>query len=61
MSRTTQSVSDAVQIEANKAVVRSFVDAWNTREFDRFTLLMGDDGRGQVVEHDHSSLGSVGV
>lgn len=29
--------------ETNKDVVRSFVDAWNTRDFDRFTALMGDD------------------
>ena len=32
-----------VTLEANKAVVRSFIDAWNRREFDRFELLMGDD------------------
>ena len=30
-------------IEANKAVVRSFVEAWNTRDFDRFEKLMADD------------------
>ena len=29
--------------DANKAVIRSFVEAWNTRDFDRFSVLMGDD------------------
>ena len=28
--------------ETNKAVVRAFVEAWNTRSFDRFNDLMGD-------------------
>ncbi len=27
---------------ANTAVIRSFIDAWNTRDLDRFTALMGD-------------------
>jgi len=31
--------------EANKAVVRAFVDAWNTKSFDRFDDLMADDAR----------------
>ena len=30
-------------VEANKAVVRSFLEAWNTRDFDRFDILMGED------------------
>jgi steroid delta-isomerase-like uncharacterized protein len=29
--------------EANKAIVQSFVATWNTREFERFDELMGDD------------------
>lgn len=29
--------------DTNKALIRLFVDAWNTRDFDRFTALMGDD------------------
>jgi steroid delta-isomerase-like uncharacterized protein len=28
--------------DANKAVIRSFIDAWNSRDFDRFAALMGD-------------------
>jgi steroid delta-isomerase-like uncharacterized protein len=28
---------------ANKAVVRSFIETWNTRDFDRFETLMADD------------------
>jgi steroid delta-isomerase-like uncharacterized protein len=34
-------MSDAV--DANKAAVRSFIDAWNTRDFDRFDALMAED------------------
>jgi steroid delta-isomerase-like uncharacterized protein len=30
-------------LDANKSLVRSFVAAWNDREFDRFDTLMGDD------------------
>lgn len=30
-------------LEANKTVVRAFVDAWNERDFDRFDALMGTD------------------
>ena len=41
MSTTIES-TDA-KLDAAKAVVRSFIDAWNRREFDRFELLMGDD------------------
>ncbi|HKD97523.1 MAG TPA: ester cyclase [Micromonosporaceae bacterium] len=40
MSTTTQPVTG---LETKKAVVRSFVEAWNTRDFDRFATLMGDD------------------
>jgi steroid delta-isomerase-like uncharacterized protein len=29
-------------LDANKAVVRSFVEAWNSRDFGRFDLLMAD-------------------
>jgi steroid delta-isomerase-like uncharacterized protein len=32
----------AVGLEANKAVVHSFLDAWNSRDFDRFETLMGE-------------------
>jgi steroid delta-isomerase-like uncharacterized protein len=32
-----------VSIEENKAVVRSFVSAWNEKDFDRFDDLMADD------------------
>jgi C-1 hydroxylase len=31
-----------VSVEANKAIVRSFIDAWNSRDFERFGELMGD-------------------
>ena len=42
MSNTAES-SAAAQLEANKAVIRSFVDAWNTRDFGRFQSLIGQD------------------
>jgi len=32
-----------MSLEANKDVVRAFVDAWNTRDLDRFDALMADD------------------
>jgi steroid delta-isomerase-like uncharacterized protein len=41
MPQTTQSAIES-QLDANKAVVRSFVQAWNIRDFDRFDALMGD-------------------
>ena len=41
MSSTTASVRRRAQLEANKAIVRSFVDAWNTRDFDRFDAAHG--------------------
>jgi len=42
MTTTPQSPA-AAQLEANKAVIRSFVDAWNSRDFGRFQALMGQD------------------
>ena len=30
-------------LEANKTIVRGFVAAWNTRDFDRFDALMADE------------------
>ncbi|HZO79906.1 MAG TPA: ester cyclase [Solirubrobacteraceae bacterium] len=33
---------EEVDLEANKALVRSFVEAWNTRDFDRFDALMSE-------------------
>jgi len=39
---TTAESPAAAQLEANKAVVRSFVDAWNSRDFGRFQALMGE-------------------
>jgi hypothetical protein len=32
-----------VSTDANKGVVRSFVGAWNTKDFDRFDELMAED------------------
>jgi steroid delta-isomerase-like uncharacterized protein len=40
---STLSTGADVTVDANKTVVRAFVDAWNTRDFDRFDSLMGDD------------------
>src|SRR5262245_49960292 len=42
MTTTAQSPA-AAQLAANKAVIRSFVDAWNNRDFGRFQALMGED------------------
>ena len=33
----------AAQLVANKAVIRSFVEAWNSRDFGRFRTLMAQD------------------
>ena len=33
---------EEVDLEANKALVRAFVEAWNTRDFDRFDAVMGE-------------------
>lgn len=41
MTTTTGSPGTA-QLEANKAVARSFVDAWNSRDFGRFDVLMAE-------------------
>ena len=30
-------------LEANKTLVRTFIEAWNCRDFDRFDSLMGPD------------------
>jgi predicted ester cyclase len=37
-----------VNLEANKDIIRSFVAAWNDRDFDRFDRLMGDGARLRV-------------
>lgn len=41
MSSTVTPAANLV-LDANKAIVGSFVDAWNTRDFDRFADLMGE-------------------
>jgi hypothetical protein len=41
MSSNTHGATTA-QLDANKALIRSFIDAWNTRDFDRFDDLMGE-------------------
>lgn len=50
-------------LAANKAVVRAFVDAWNTREFDRFDKLMGDHAvlriGGDVVPCDPAATRAI--
>jgi len=45
MSSTTTTAAEA--LEDNKAIIRSFVGAWNTRDFRRFNDLMG----GEAVLH----------
>ena len=59
MSNTAES-SAAAQLEANKAVIRSFVDAWNTRDFGRFQSLIGQDAvlriGGGIVPCDPASV-----
>lgn len=35
-------MSTEIDLDATKAVVRSFVHAWNSRDFDRFDALMGE-------------------
>ena len=37
--------------EANKAIVHSFIEAWNTKDFDRFETLMAEDARLNVDGH----------
>lgn len=41
MSVTSASPVDTT-LEANKEIIRSFVSAWNTRDFGRFAALMAD-------------------
>ena len=40
---TTAEPPAAAQLVANKAVIRSFVEAWNSRDFGRFRTLMAQD------------------
>ena len=40
---TTTAPTTGTDPAANKAVIRSFIDAWNGREFDRFGTIMGTD------------------
>ena len=42
MSSTVTS-ANANRLEPHKALIQAFVDAWNTRNFDRFGDLMGDN------------------
>lgn len=51
---TTRPGHEEVDLDANKALVRSFVEVWNTRDFERFDALMGEGavlhiGGGQVA------------
>lgn len=39
MSTLTQPTAEA-NLAANKGLIQSFIDAWNTRDFDRFDSLM---------------------
>jgi steroid delta-isomerase-like uncharacterized protein len=41
MSSTATS-SATVDLEANKATIRAFIDAWNRRDFNQFGRLMGE-------------------
>lgn len=54
-----------VSVEANKAIVRSFIDAWNSRDFERFGELMGDGAvlhiAGGVVPCDPSGTRAIAV
>ena len=42
MATISESTTDA-RLAANKTLVRSFVEAWNSRDFDRFDSLMARD------------------
>jgi steroid delta-isomerase-like uncharacterized protein len=42
MTSTTERTA-GTQLDVNKDVIRAFIDAWNTRDFDRFATLMGAD------------------
>lgn len=63
----SSSVAPAVDVglETNKAIVRSFVEAWNTRDFDRFDELMGDGALlrigGGVVPCDPAGTRAIAV
>jgi steroid delta-isomerase-like uncharacterized protein len=51
---TTAMTREEVALEANKALVRSFIETWNARDFARFDALMGEDavlhiGGGEVA------------
>jgi C-1 hydroxylase len=54
-----------VSVEANKAIVRSFIDAWNSRDFERFGELMGDGAvlhiAGGVVPCDPSGTRAIAI
>lgn len=39
---TTTDASTQHDLEANKTLIRAFLDAWNVRDFDRFEDLMAD-------------------
>ena len=53
------------ELETNKAIVRSFVEAWNTRDLDRFDELMGDGAvlriGGDVVPCDPAGTRAIAV
>ena len=60
---TTAESPVAAQLAANKAVIRSFVDAWNSRDFGRFETLMGEGAvlriGGGVVPCDPSGTRAI--
>jgi len=60
---TTAESPAAAQLEANKAIIRSFVEAWNSRDFDRFQALMGEDAvlriGGSVVPCDPAGTRAI--
>ena len=62
MSHTLPPAPDA-QFEVSKAIVRSFIDAWNTRDFDCFDAIMGDHALlrigGGVVPCDPSGTRAI--
>jgi hypothetical protein len=53
------------ELEDHKRLVRSFVAAWNDRDFDRFDALMGDganlDVGGQTVPCDPAGTRAIAV
>lgn len=52
-------------LQANKAVVRSFIEAWNTRDFDQFDHLMAEQAvlriGGGVVPCDPAGTRAIAV